>query len=134
MQVGVESLGGLRILLAEDELLVALSLQEILKELGCEVVGPKARIEDAIEAAKTEAIDGAILDVNLRGHPVYPVATALQERGVPFIFSTGYGSSSVLLKDFRGVPVLEKPYEAHRLRELVYQTFSGNRRAPVPVS
>src|SRR3546814_9846381 len=84
------SLAGLRILVVEDELLVALELEMMLIGLGCDVVGPASRLEKAMQLAAAEAIDGAILDVNLRGRPVYPVATALKARGIPFLFSTGY--------------------------------------------
>src|SRR5690606_28701228 len=95
-------LAGLRILIVEDELLVALELETMLGSLGCEVVGPAARLEKALNLAETEELDGAVLDVNLRGKPVYPVAAALGARGIPFIFSTGYSNSSTVPGAFRG--------------------------------
>ena len=129
-RVGVENSGGLRILVVEDELLVALGMQEMLGEIGFDTLGPLPRLEDALRAAQTEAVDGAILDVNLRGHTVYPVAEALRARGIPFLFSTGYGSGSVALDSFREVEVLEKPYEPSSFREAVLRAFGPASGAP----
>ena len=85
------SLSGRRILVIEDEMMVAMLLKDILVDLGCTVLGPAARVEQAlamIEAAG--ALDAAVLDINLNGQKSYPVADALAARGVPFIFATGY--------------------------------------------
>jgi CheY-like chemotaxis protein len=96
--------------------LVASSLlKDFLADLGCTVVGPAARVEQAsamIEAA--EALDAAVLDINLNGQKSYPVADALVERRVPFLFATGYGRDTVL-NGYRSFPLLQKPF---RLSEL----------------
>ena len=133
----MEGLQGLRILVVEDELLVALGLQDMLRDFGCETIGPVARIEEAVAVARSEAFDGAILDVNLRGQPVNPVAAALHERNIPFLFSTGYGTGSAVLETFAGVAVLEKPYEPAGLHAAMLQAFGrrdgqarGGRAAP----
>jgi CheY-like chemotaxis protein len=78
----------LRVLLVEDEIMVALLLEEMLADLGHEVVGPVARLDKAVAMARQEALDIAILDVNLNGKEVFPVAAVLSARGIPFFFVT----------------------------------------------
>lgn len=84
-----------RVLVLDDEMLVAMMLEDMLMDLGYEVAGPFANLEDALGCASTERLDGAILDLNLgRGVLSTPVADALRERGVPFVLATGYGTSA----------------------------------------
>jgi CheY-like chemotaxis protein len=83
---------GLRVLVVEDEIIVALLLEEMLMELGHTVVGPVARLDIAVEMAQGEAFDVAILDVNLEGKEAFPVADAIGARGIPYVFATGYGN------------------------------------------
>lgn len=109
---------GLRVLLVEDEMMVALLLEDMLAELGHTVVGPLSRIDKAVEAARQQALDAAVLDVNLNGQAVYPVAEALAARGVPFVFATGYGSRG-LCGAWRGRPVLQKPFQRHDLQRVL---------------
>ncbi len=109
-------LNGLRILVVEDEAAISLLLEDMLLDFGCEVIGPAARLSAALEAVEREAVDLAILDVNVAGEPIYPVAEALVQRRVPFVFSTGYGSAGI--KDaFRDRPVLQKPFAQHDLKQ-----------------
>jgi CheY-like chemotaxis protein len=117
---------GLRVLLVEDENLVALLLEDMLAELGHTVVGPVARLDKALEAAQREAFDVAILDVNINGeaaYPIingeaaYPIADALAARGIPFVFSTGYGQKS-LRAPYSDRPALQKPFQRHDLQKL----------------
>lgn len=82
---------GLRVLVVEDEYLVALLLEEDLRSAGCTIVGPHISLEAAVAAARDEAIGLAVLDVNLNGEMVYPLAEQLVARGVPLVFLTGYG-------------------------------------------
>ena len=103
-------LSGLRLLVVEDTFLVADLIVEQLLECGCEVVGPAARLPKALALAEQEALDGALLDVNLAGEYSFPVASALAARGVPFIFLTGYGQS-VIPEAFRAAPRLAKPFD-----------------------
>lgn len=104
-------LKGLRILVVEDNFLVAEMTREILEDCGCEIVGPVARLGDALQVAASAPLDGALLDVNLAGEFCFPVATLLQERGVPFMFTTGYGDGTVVPSAFRDVPRLRTPFD-----------------------
>ena len=106
------ALAGRRILVVEDEMMIAMLVEDMLAELGCSVVGPAHALEAALNLARTEqGIDAALLDVNLGGQPVFAVADALREKGVPAIFSTGYGDAGLRDVD-RGSPVLQKPFRA----------------------
>jgi CheY-like chemotaxis protein len=109
---------GLRVLLVEDENLVALLLGDMLAELGHTVVGPVARLGKALEIAQREAFDVAILDVNINGEKAYPIAEALAARGIPFVFSTGYDKKS-LREPYSDRPALQKPFERHDLQRLL---------------
>lgn len=110
-----EKLNGLRILVVEDEAAISMLLEDMLMDFGCQVVGPAARLTTALEMVEAESFDLAILDVNLAGDPIYPVAEALARRDVPFIFSTGYGGGGI--KDpFRNRPVVQKPFGQQELK------------------
>ena len=102
--------GSKRILVVEDELMIRMLLEDMLGELGYTVAAEAARIEDALEAARTVHFDLAILDVNLNGHTVAPVAEALDARGTPFVFATGYGERG-LPEGYRDRPTLKKPFQ-----------------------
>jgi PAS domain S-box-containing protein len=106
-----------RILLVEDEILIAMSMVQTLGYLDFDVIGPFATVNDAIAAVEREVIDAAILDINLAGEMVYPVATALQARNVPFVFMTGYGTEAVT-GPFPQAPVFQKPIDREVLRQL----------------
>jgi CheY-like chemotaxis protein len=106
-----------RVLLVEDEALVAMMIQECLTEYGHSVVGPIGRAADALAAAKQGEFDAAILDINLSDGMAYPVAEILSERGVPFAFVTGYEADTVDER-FSKVPVLQKPIERQMLQRL----------------
>ncbi len=109
---------GLRVLVAEDEFLVALLLEEELRLNGCSVVGPFTTLAVALQAARREAFDLAILDINLNGEMVYPLADELLARGAPFLFVSGYGSVN-LPERFKPLPRVPKPYDpAALLREI----------------
>jgi CheY-like chemotaxis protein len=102
-------LSGLKALVVEDEGGVALLIESMLTELGCEIAASVAHLADACRIAATAPIDLAVLDVNLAGRPVYPVAQILRDRQIPFVFSTGYGASG-LPDEFKSHPVLGKPF------------------------
>ena len=107
-----------RILVVEDELMIRMLLEDMLGELGYTVAAEAARIEEALEAAKTADFDIAILDVNLNGQPVSPVADALVARGTPFVFATGYGERG-LPEPYRDRPTLKKPFQLEGLKQML---------------
>jgi DNA-binding NtrC family response regulator len=111
-------LSGRRVLLVEDEMIVAWLLEDMLAELGCAVVGPAASVDQALAMIDAEAIDVAMLDVNLDGQMSYPVADALAARGVPFVFSTGYHKDR-LLERYRTFPALQKPFHLSELTDML---------------
>jgi two-component SAPR family response regulator len=106
-------LKGKRILVVEDEALIAVMVEDMLSEMGGEVVGPAGTIEEALALARTEMLDAAVLDVNVRGQRIDPVAEVLMERGVPVLFATGYGE--VRLASGTQATVIDKPYTQDKL-------------------
>ena len=106
---------GLRILIVEDEYIVAEELRRMLEATGAAVIGPVPSVPRAQAHLESEtAIDGAVLDVNLAGENVFPLADALAERGVPFVFLTGYDRSTIPER-FATTPVVEKPLDMRTL-------------------
>lgn len=104
-----------RILLVEDEPMIAFALEDMVAELGHQVVGPAFRLAEALDLAASEAIDAAVLDVNLNEQSSYAVADVLRERGIPFLFATGYAEGGV---DWHGeAGVIAKPYGRAQLAE-----------------
>lgn len=101
-------LAGVRVLVLEDDALIAMMQTASLEDAGCTVLGPARRVDQALLLMEGERIDLALLDVNLGGEKVYPVADVLAERGVPFVFLTGYGSG-LLPAAHMGRPCLTKP-------------------------
>ncbi len=120
------SLAGLRLLVVEDEAMIALMLEDMLGDFGCVVVDVAGTLSRGLALAADEALslDGAVLDVNLGGEKVYPIAQRLTARGVPFIFCTGYGASG-LPADFAHVPTLLKPYQPEDLKGMLTSTLGG---------
>ncbi|WP_437305373.1 response regulator [Sorangium sp. So ce388] len=111
-------LEGLRVLIVEDEPMLASSLEDALTDLGCEVIGPALNMTDAIRLAREAEMDGASLDVNIAGEKVYAVADILTARGIPFVFMTGYGKAGLRESDLSR-PVLQKPCNLNRFLEIV---------------
>jgi len=107
---------GRRLLVVEDEYMIATDLARSLEGLGVEVIGPVGSVEDALELVESDGdrLDGAVLDINLRGERVYPVADALVARGVPFVFTTGY-DALVIPDAHAGAPRCEKPVDKMQL-------------------
>jgi DNA-binding response OmpR family regulator len=117
-------LRGVRIFVVEDEMMVSMLLEELLGEQGCELVGPVARLGKAIDLASTEKIDVALLDCNIDGKQVYPVAEILADRGIPFAFVSGYGGD-YLDGLYRDRPILQKPFHAADLEKVVANLLSS---------
>jgi DNA-binding response OmpR family regulator len=103
-------LEGIRVLVVEDEFLVATLIEDMLMAAGCVVAGPIPRISEALDAVDRGTFDAAVLNVNLGGDRVYPVADALSRRSVPFVFITGYGTG-VLSGEHAERPRLCKPFK-----------------------
>jgi CheY-like chemotaxis protein len=114
----MKTLTSLKVLVVEDEALVSMLVEDMLTDLGCTIVGPAAEIEEALRLANSADIDAALLDVNLGGRPIFPVADALKARGVPFAFASGYGEAG-LTDDHRGATVLQKPFREADLRRVL---------------
>ncbi|MHC4054142.1 response regulator [Bradyrhizobium sp. 25ACV] len=112
----MSELHGARVFLVEDEGLVALMIEDMLEELGFKVVASAAHLKRACELATTGSFDLALLDVNLAGEFVFPVARVLRGRGIPFLFSTGYGEPP-LEEEFKDAPAIGKPFSLDQLRE-----------------
>lgn len=106
-----------RVLLVEDEALVAMMIQETMTEFGFQVIGPVSTASEALAAARNSQFEAAVLDINLGDGMVYTVAEILSKRGVPFVFVTGYDAESVDSR-FTGVPVLQKPIERNMLQKV----------------
>jgi DNA-binding NtrC family response regulator len=107
-----------RILVLEDEALIAMMLQDWLTELGCEMIGPAASVRSALDIACGSELDGAILDVSLSDGDCFSVADALRNRGVPFAFATGHGASAVAAR-FKNEFVLRKPFAFDAVKDTV---------------
>jgi DNA-binding response OmpR family regulator len=103
-----------RVLVVEDELLLAATIELVLEDLSYEIVGPVPTLEKALKLARDERFDVAILDVTIRGGKVYPVAEVLLARGIPFVFASGYGEWA-LPEALRDQPRLTKPFTAAEL-------------------
>jgi CheY-like chemotaxis protein len=118
-------LSGRRVLVIEDEMIVAMLLEDMLADLGCTVLGPAARVDQALMIiAAAGALDAAVLDVNLNGQKSYPVADALIARGVPFLFATGYRRDS-LMNGYRSFPQLEKPFKRSELGDALAKLLTA---------
>lgn len=100
----------------EDEALVAMLLEDLLFELGCRVVDSVGSVSGALDRIENTVADGAVLDVNIGGEKVFPVADALAARGIPFLFATGYGPGG-LAELYPSAPVLTKPYTSDALAQ-----------------
>lgn len=110
--------------MVEDELVIAMELEDLLRRLGCVVLGPAPSIAQALQALDRERPDVAVLDVNLRGERVTPVAEALQEQGVPFVLVTGYGSERLPEKALREAPYLRKPISGKQLASAISEALA----------
>ncbi len=108
-----KSLAGCRVMVVEDEFLVAMLLENILQDEGVIIVGPFGRVLPAIEAAERAELDLAVLDVNVAGEKIHPVAEALSRRGVPFLLLSGYGAAAA--PDHPDWPVCSKPFDRKAL-------------------
>ena len=111
--------GGLRVLVVEDNLLIADTLCDLLTECGCEVVGPVPDMDRSMALIDSDRPDGALLDINLGGTLSFPLASILEQRGVPFVFMTGYDEGVLFPPEFRKIRRLSKPFDAKDVSEVI---------------
>jgi len=107
-------------LIVEDEPLVAMLVEDAIAELGLTATAPATRVDKALQLLEEHTFAGAILDVNLAGEPVYPVATVLRERQIPFLFMTGYGEEAIR-GDFDDMPIVKKPFTVEQIQTAIRQ-------------
>ena len=119
-----------RVLLVEDNFLVGLSIKQQLEELGCDVTGPIASVEDALATVQAVIHDCAVLDINIKGGSSQEVARELRERRTPFFFISGYRSPPMLEQEFREVCRLSKPVEGQGLRDALLMVCGLESRPP----
>ena len=117
----MSTLRGARVLVVEDEAILSLDLEAMLLDLGCMIAGSADKLDDALQMARTSDFDVALLDVNLGGKRVDPVAEAIRARGIPIVFVTGYGRTAA-----SGL-VLEKPYDAAALEQILNEALGTGR-------
>ena len=118
-----DGFAGLRVLVVEDEVAIAMLLEDMLLDLGVVLIGPAGRLSEGKDLARKETFDLAILDVNVAGEAVYPVVDILVERGIRFVFSTGYGAGGIDTV-WRERPVLQKPFSQSALEETLRRAMS----------
>jgi len=111
---------GGRVLVCDDNLLMAEVICEFLRESGLEPIGPAGELESALHLARVRALDGAILDINLKGRPCFAVCAILSARRVPFLFLTGYQPLLVPV-EYRGAPVISKPFHPEEFKAVLAQ-------------
>ena len=115
--------GKCRVLVVEDDAMISMLIEDMLLDLGVEVVGPVSKLEQALHLAREAEIEGAVLDINVAGELTYSVADALKARGIPVVFATGYGASA-LPERFRGTPILHKPFDQQTFRKALRTALS----------
>jgi CheY-like chemotaxis protein len=118
----------LRVLVVEDEMLVAMNIEDMLLDLGHEVAALASRLDAALSLASEGSFDIAMLDVNLAGQASFPVADMLRTRGIPYLFATGYGIQGIA-EEHRHAPVLQKPFRARDLGEMLKAATQPDGRA-----
>ena len=119
-------LNGFRVLIVEDELIIAMELESLLRRLGYVVLEPAPTIQRALRAVTDQQPDVAVLDMNLQGERATPVAEALQEQGVPFVLVTGYGSERLPERALRNAPCL---HNGHQLASAISEVLTRQQRA-----
>ena len=127
MKARPEKLHGLRILVVEDETLVLMEIEDMLRELGCEIVGPASTVATALSAIGENELDGALLDMNLRGEHILPVAEKLMALGVPFLLVTGYAIRAGITPALDDAPRLTKPFSLQSLGAAMTEQFARHK-------
>lgn len=121
------NLAGMRLLLVEDQMLVAMEVESFLKDIGCEVIGIAGTLEQAMRLSRELAFDATIVDVNLDGEMAWPAVDVLLERNIPFVLASGYGSSA-FPQAYRDMTQLEKPVGRNELQRALVEIHAKSRR------
>jgi two-component SAPR family response regulator len=127
LPVNANPSSNLRILVAEDESLIALNLEMTLEQFGWKVIGPIWRVRDIVEAIREHRPDGALLDVNLRGQQVFDVLAEVMDLGVPIVLTSGYDDQTSFPAAFRGLPRIAKPFNEAELHRVCCRTMAPSR-------
>ena len=122
-----DDLRGRRVLIVEDESMVAMLLEDTLAEMGCEIVGMASSFDDAAEKAASLSFDVAILDINLNGEHTTPIAERLALQRRPLVVTTGYGGAN-LPPSLQSIPLLQKPFALHDLRRAMLQALARDQK------
>jgi len=122
---------GSRILVVEDNYLLAEVICDFVIECGMQPVGPAAGLETGLVYARETSLDGAILDINLDGRLCFPICSVLAQRGIPFCFLTGYSHLAMVPQQFRGAPLVSKPFEPEEMRSVIEMMLSGQLTGPL---
>jgi CheY-like chemotaxis protein len=117
-------LTGQRILVAEDESFIALELERMLESFGCAVVGPVSSVTEVLQYAAKGSLDGALLDVNLRGQQIFEILPKLETLGLRLIMTSGYNDATLFPAAFRRVPRIAKPFDETELRRICENVFA----------
>lgn len=112
---------GRKVLIVEDEALIAMYVEDVLSRYGYSVAGVATSLDDALAFVESQSVDAAVLDINLRGKLVFPLADALMRRGIPFIFTSSYGERSLPAR-YRVGPVVQKPFAPSELQRALAKT------------
>lgn len=117
-----DSLEGCRVLIVEDDAMISMMLQDLLEDMGCQVVSVASRLGEAQRKSEVDDFDVALLDVNLRGEHTFPVAEAMQQRRRPFVLTTGY-ATTILPDSLRAATLLQKPYRRQDLETALWDAM-----------
>src|SRR4051812_15863112 len=118
-----------RVLVVEDEALIAMLVEDMIHDSGGEMIGSAGKLTDAVDLARTAQADVALLDLNLGGALAYPVADVLRQRGVPIVFTSGYGSAA-LIQRFQDCPILDKPFDQNSLEQAIGTVLRSRAASP----
>ncbi len=129
MAVSEQGQSPLRVLIVDDEMLICMTLQDVLEDLGCVVTAVCTNLQQALDQSNRLDFDIAILDVNLNGEEVTPVSATLHDRDIPFVFSTGYGRSGIP-QQYSHYPLIEKPFRDTDLLATLHLAMQGDWKRP----
>jgi CheY-like chemotaxis protein len=126
----MQRLAARRVLVVEDDILIAMDIEQLLRDAGCTIVGPVSRVAEALELLQQNRIDAALLDINLGSEQVFPVADVLDDSGIPFVLITGHTMRPVPARH-KERPIVTKPYRPNRVLAALVSALGSNRQRVV---